>query len=53
MKAAYREGQKPQSMLTQIPVERVIADEMHLILNVFDRHFLENGSASWQAGTAS
>ena len=41
MKAADRQGQTSRPMLTQIPVGRVIADEMHLILRVFDRIFLK------------
>ena len=41
MKAADRQGLKSRPMLTQITVDRVIADEMHLVLRVFDRIFLK------------
>ncbi|XP_043212373.1 uncharacterized protein LOC122377051 [Amphibalanus amphitrite] len=40
-KASYRQGMKGPPLLTQIPIRRVIADEMHLILRVFDRLFLK------------
>ena len=41
MKAVAREGMKGRPLLTQIPINRVIADEMHLVLRVFDRIFLK------------
>ena len=41
LKSSSRQGMKGPPLLTQIPISRVIADEMHMILRVFDRIFMK------------